>query len=69
MIDSMVQYQYNQILQGMILALAANMMNLSHIGTWGGFGETPQLHRSHLLVLLLSISARRGMLNRPIFSL
>jgi hypothetical protein len=55
MIDSMVQYQYNQILQGMILALAANMMNLSRIGTWGGFGETPQLHRSHLLVLLLSI--------------
>jgi hypothetical protein len=45
MIDSMVQYKYNQILQGMILALAANMMNLSRIGTWGGSGETPQLRQ------------------------
>jgi len=53
----------------MILALAANMMNLSHIGTWGGFGGTPRHHRSHLSALRLPVMAPRGMLIQTILSL
>jgi len=53
----------------MILALAANMMNLSHIGTWGGFGGTPRHQRLHLSVLRLPVLAPKGTLIQTILSL
>lgn len=59
----------HKLLQGALLVRAANTMNLSPIGTWGGFREAPQLRRYHRLLLNLAILWRRGMLNRTICSL